>query len=183
LLHLDLPHRHQSLPGSSAETECAQGRWSGGGGRVGRRIQPVGAVRGCALGSESGTRFDAPGTGAEDRSGLVGTNAPRADGFRVEALSRAEIAHGGRDAEYDGGDGEEYVVSRDAKVARRAGGDAMSLELVTRGARAVRIRACLQACRKCCFMRAPSGAVAGERSFTTASVPAKGYEKIGRAHV
>src|ERR1035438_1257497 len=124
-IHLDLPDRYQSLPRSSAETECAQGRWSGCGGRVGRRVQPVGAVCGCALGSQSGTRFDAPRTGAEDRRGLVGTNAPRADGFRVEALSRAEIAHGGRDAEYDGRDGEEYVVSRDAKVAGRAGGDAM----------------------------------------------------------
>src|ERR1019366_8808791 len=121
---------YKSLPRSSAETECAQRGRSGSGGRFGRRVQPVGTVRGRSLGSQPGTRFDAAGTGAKDRSGIGGTDASRADGVRVEALSRAEVAHRGRDAEHDGRDGEEYVVSRDAKTARRAGGDAMSLELV-----------------------------------------------------
>src|SRR5450631_418295 len=127
---MDLPHRHQPLPRSSAEAKCAEGGRSGGGGRVGRRVQPVGAVRGRALGSQSGTRFDAAGAGAEDRSGIVDPDASRAHGVRVEALSRAEVAHRGRDAEYDGRDGEKYIVSRDAKTACRAGGDAMSLELL-----------------------------------------------------
>src|ERR1700693_2768153 len=128
LLHVDLPHRHQSLPRSSAETECAQGGRSGRGGLLGRRIQPVGAVPGRALGSQSGTRFDAAGTGTEDWSGFGGADTPRADGVRVEALSRAEVARCGRDAEYDGRDGKEYVVPRDAEAAQRAGGDAMSLD-------------------------------------------------------
>src|SRR6266404_4580088 len=127
-LHVDLPDCHQSLPRSSAETECAQGGCSGCGGLLGRRVQPVGTVPGRALRSKSGTRFDAAGIGTEDRSSFGGVDASRADGVRVEALSRAEVAHGGRDAEYDGRDGKEYVVSRDAKTAQRAGGDAMSLD-------------------------------------------------------
>ena len=49
---------------------------------------------------------------------LSTSDASRAHGVRVEALSRAEAAHGGRDAEYDGRDGEEYVVSRDAETAQ-----------------------------------------------------------------
>src|ERR1700686_1993379 len=128
LLHLDLPDRHQSLPRSSAETECSQGGCSGRGGLLGRRVQPVRAVPRRALRSQSGTRFDAAGTGTEDRRGFGGPDASRADGVRVEALSRAEITYGGRDAEYDGRDGKEYIVPRDAKIAQRAGGDAMSLD-------------------------------------------------------
>src|ERR1700681_3845219 len=128
LLHVDLPDRYQSLPRSSAETERAQGGCSGSGGRVGRRVQPVGTVPGRALRSQPGTRFDAAGTGTEDRSGIGSADASRADGVRVEALSRAEVAYGRRDAEYDGRDGEEYVVPRNAKTAQRAGGDAMSLD-------------------------------------------------------
>src|SRR5258708_36052708 len=128
LLHVDLPDRHQSLPGSSAKTECPQGGRSGCGGLLGRRVQPVRAVPGRALRSQSRTRFDAAGIGAEDRSGIGGPDSSRADGVRVEALSRAEVAYGRRDAEYDRRDGEEYVVSRDAKTAQRAGGDAMSLD-------------------------------------------------------
>src|SRR6267378_3108577 len=125
---MDLPDRHQSLPRSSAETECAQGGRSGCDRLLGRRVQPVGAVPGRALGSQPGTRFDAAGAGTEDRSGSGSADAARADGLRIEALSRSETAHGGRDAEYDGRDGKEYVVSRDAKTAQRAGGDAMSLD-------------------------------------------------------
>src|ERR1700674_588797 len=132
LLHVDLPDRYQSLPRSSAETECAQGGRSGCGGRLGRRIQPVGAVPRRAVRSQPGTRFDAAGTGTEDRSGLGSADASRADGLRVEALSRAEVAHCRRDAEYDGRDGEEYIGPRDAKTAQRAGGDAMSLDLLPR---------------------------------------------------
>src|ERR1700686_2801369 len=128
LLHLDLPDRYQSLPRSSAETECAQGGRSGRGGLLGRRVQPVGTVPRRAIRSQPGTRFDAAGTGTEDRSGIGSPDASRADGVRVEALSRAEVAYGGRDAEYDGRDGEEYIVPRDAKIAQRAGGDAMSLD-------------------------------------------------------
>src|SRR6266404_521832 len=128
LLHLDLPDRHQPLPRSSAETECAQRGRSGCSGLIGRRVQPVGTVPGRALRSKSGTRFDAAGTRTEDRSGLGGPDATRADGVRVEALSRAEVAYGGRDAEHDGRDGEKYIVSRDAKTAQRAGGDAMSVD-------------------------------------------------------
>src|SRR5258708_4713511 len=127
-LHLDLPHRHQPLPRSSAETECAQRGRAGCGRLLGRRVQPVGTVSRWALGGQSGTRSDAAGTWTEDWIGLGGSHASRADGLRVEALSRAEVAHGGRDAEYDGRDGEKYVVSRDAKTAQRAGGDAMSLD-------------------------------------------------------
>src|SRR6266853_2567051 len=128
LLHLDLPDRHQSLPRSSAETERTQRGCSGCGGLLGRRVQPVGAVPRRALRSQPGTRFDAAGTWAEDRSGIGSADASRADGVRVEALSRAEVAHGGRDAEYDGRDGKEYIVSRDTKTAQRAGGDEMSLD-------------------------------------------------------
>src|SRR5260370_12864988 len=128
LLHVDLPDRHQSLPRSSAETECAQGGRCGRGGLCGRGIQPVGAVPGRALRSQSGTRFDAAGTGTEDRRGFGGADTSRADGLRVEALSRIEVAYGRRDVEYDGRDGKEYIVSRDAKIAQRAGGDAMSLD-------------------------------------------------------
>src|SRR6202030_554166 len=128
LLHVDLPDRHQSLPRSSAETECAQGGRSSRGGLLGRGVQPVGAVPRRALRSQSGTRFDAAGTRTEDRRGFGCADASRADGVRVEALSRAEIAYGGRDAQYDGRDGEEYIVPRDAKIAQRAGGDAMSLD-------------------------------------------------------
>src|SRR6266849_446821 len=128
LLHLDLQDRHQSLPRSSAETERAQRGRSGCRGLLGRRIQPVGAVSRRAFRSQSGTRFDAAGTGTQDRRGIGSADTSRADGVRVEALSRAEVTHGRRDAEYDGRDGEEYVVSRDAKTAQRAGGDAMSLD-------------------------------------------------------
>src|ERR1700691_4211035 len=127
LLHLDLPHRNQPLPRSSAETECAQGRRSGAGERVGRGVQPTEAVCRRALGSQSGTRPDAPRTGEEDRSGIVEIDAPRTHGVRVEALSRPQIAHRRRDVEYDGRDGEKYIVSRHAKTTRRAGGDAMSM--------------------------------------------------------
>src|SRR5438105_14773124 len=115
LLHKDLPDRHQSLPRSSAETECAQRGRSGCGGLIGRRVQPVGTVPGRAVRSQSGTRFDAAGIGTKDRSGFGGADAPRADGVRVEALSWAEVAYGGRDAEHDGRDGEKYIVSRDAR--------------------------------------------------------------------
>src|SRR6266478_1597051 len=116
-LHVDLPDRHQSLPRSSAETECAQRGRSGCSGLIGRRVQPVGTVPGRALGGQPGTRTDAAGTGAEDRSGIGSADASQADGVRVEALSRAEVAHGGRDVEYDRRDGKEYIISRDAKTA------------------------------------------------------------------
>jgi hypothetical protein len=43
-------------------------------------------------------------------------------------------------------------------------------KLATRSASAVRIRACLQACRKCRVMDAPSGAEAGDWSFTAVLV-------------
>src|SRR5258708_36953803 len=127
-LHLDLPYRYEPRPRSAAETECAQGGRTGCGRLLGRRVQPVGTVSRRALGGQSGTRSDAAGTWTEDWIGLGGSHASRADGLRVERLSRAEVAHGGRDAEYDGRDGEKYVVSPDAKTAQRAGGEAMSLD-------------------------------------------------------
>src|SRR5258708_6344467 len=127
-LHLDLPHRYEPLPRSSAETECAQGGRTGCGRLLGRRVQPVGTVSRRALGGQSGTRSDAAGTWTEDWIGLGGSHAPRAEGLPVEALFPAEGGHGGREAGYKRRDGEKKGCPRDAKTAQRAGGDAMSLD-------------------------------------------------------
>src|ERR1035438_1636656 len=125
LLHVDLPDRHQPLPRSSAKTECAQGRVSGGDGFFGRRVQRAGAIRGCALGSESGTRSHAAGTGQEDWSSVVAADTARTHGIRTEALPRAEAPHRRRDAEYNRRDGQEHAVPGDAETARGSGGDEM----------------------------------------------------------
>src|SRR5258708_37565420 len=94
-LRLDLPHRYEPLPRSSAETECAQGGRAGCGRLLGRRVQPVGTVSRRALGGQSGTRSDAEGTWTEDWIGLGGSHASRADGLRVERLFRARAGAGG----------------------------------------------------------------------------------------
>ena len=46
----------------------------------GEEYSVIGAVCGCAGGSESGTRFDAAGAGKEDRRGLVEADSAGADG-------------------------------------------------------------------------------------------------------
>ena len=60
-------------------------------------------------------------------------DSARAHGFRDEALSGIEAAYDRRDFEYDGRDGEEYAVSRDAEVEGGVEGRAVSQWLVVSG--------------------------------------------------
>ena len=56
---------------------------------------------------------------------------------------------------------------RSACALGEAEGAAEEACLAARGESALRIRARLQACHKCCVMKAPSGAGAGDWTFTT----------------
>src|ERR1035438_9248072 len=121
-LYLDLPYRDQSLPGSLAQEERAQGRCAGSERRVRRGVRPAGPGTRRAGGSESRARFDAAAVGRADFGCAGKVDAAGAYGFRAQALPRSEAAHRGRDFAYDGRDREEYAVSGHAEIARAVGG-------------------------------------------------------------
>jgi hypothetical protein len=89
-------------------------------------------------------------------------------GLKIRLSSRASVLCAARDL------GEPRDASRTLRRDNRVSGSLPYCrppdthhELATRGISQIRIRACLQACRKRCVMRAPLGAEVGDLTFTT----------------
>ena len=105
----------------------AQGRCAGGDRFARRSIQCAGAGAGWrGAGANPERDLMRRELGGRYQRALRKVDAPRAHGFRTEALSRIEIADRGRDSEYDGRNRKEYFVPRHPETARRAGGHAMT---------------------------------------------------------